>query len=69
MIIYRKEFLVISGVFLNRRVTRLRDQRCFQMVLAIFGNIGVLTKERRKSSDIVQKSFGGFRKGFGVVGN
>jgi hypothetical protein len=31
MIIYRRAFLVISGVFSNRvMVTRLRDQRCLR---------------------------------------
>jgi hypothetical protein len=50
-------------------VTRLRDQRSFKMVLVIFGNIEVLTEGRLKSSDIVQKSLGGFWKGFGVSRN
>jgi hypothetical protein len=52
---------------LEQWVTRLRETRCFKMVLVIFKNIRVLTKERRKSFDIVQKSFERFRKGFGVL--
>jgi hypothetical protein len=44
----------------------LKGSKMFKMVLLIFGNIRVLTKERRISSDIVQKSFRGFWKGFGV---
>jgi hypothetical protein len=48
MIIYRREFLVISGVFSNHWITRLRDQRCFKMVLVMFGNIGVLLERDEK---------------------
>jgi hypothetical protein len=44
----------------------LKGSKMFKMVLVIFGNIRVLTEERWKSFDIVQKSFGGFRKRFGV---
>jgi hypothetical protein len=44
----------------------LKGSKMFKMVLVIFRNIGMLTKERQKSSNIVRKSFRGFRKGFGV---
>jgi hypothetical protein len=49
---------------LGMGVTHLRDQRCFKMVLVIFGNIRVWTEERPKSSDIIRKSFGRFREEF-----
>jgi hypothetical protein len=39
---------IMSGVLLNHWVTRLRDQRCFKMVLVIFRNIEVLTKREGK---------------------
>jgi hypothetical protein len=45
-------------------VTCLRDQRCLRWFLVIFGNIVVLTEERKKSSDIVRKSPGRFWRGF-----
>jgi hypothetical protein len=42
----------------------LKGSKMFKMVLVIFRKTGVLTEERRKSSDIVRKSFGGLQKEF-----
>jgi hypothetical protein len=62
---------VLSNVYsvLKPLGNMIKGSKMFKMVLVIFGNTRVLTKEGRKSSDIVRKSFRGFQKGLGVARN
>jgi hypothetical protein len=66
VIIYRREFSVMSVVFSNYRVTHLRDLDAWDG----FGNIrkrSVMIYERGNHYDKVRNSFGGVRNSFGGV--
>jgi hypothetical protein len=67
MIIHQRGASVICRVFPNRNGITLKGSMTCKIFFGTFGIVGVLTRERGKSSAVIRKLFVGFRKGFGVM--